>query len=252
MYRTRRLATLRRSMRLLRSFAYEQFRPAIFYSGLARDTRSLLDALSSDITGDKLRGTRILDVGGGPGYFADAFSDAFYVGLEPSVSEMSAAGVTGYGAVRGDGAALPFASDSFDVVYSSNVAEHIPDWRAMGEEMLRVCRPGGLVVVSYTVWLGPFGGHETGLWEHYVGGEFARRRYAKKHGHEPKNVWGTSLFCVSAADGLAWAREIHKAGEGEFVLAFPRYHPRWAWWITHVPLLREFGVSNLVLVLRKR
>lgn len=252
MYRTRRLATLRRSLRLLRSFSYEQFRPGIFYSGLARDTRQLLDALSADLTGTDVRGKRVLDVGGGPGYFARAFADAFYVGLEPSVSEMSAAGLTGYGAVRGDGAALPFASGSFDIVYSSNVAEHIPNWRDMGAEMLRVCRPGGLVILSYTIWLGPFGGHETGLWEHYVGGEFARRRYARKHGHEPKNVWGTSLFSVSAADGLAWAENAQKAGEGECVLAFPRYHPHWAWWLTRIPVLREFAASNLVLVLRAR
>ena len=147
--------------------------------------------------------------------------------------------------MRGDGTALPFASDTFDVVYSSNVAEHIPDWRAMGSEMLRVAKPGGLVVLSYTVWLGPFGGHETGVWQHYVGGEFARRRYAKVHGREPKNVWGTSLFAVSAREGLAWAR-----GTGKLALAFPRYHPWWAWWLTRVPVVREFAVSNLVLVLR--
>lgn len=239
------MATLSRSLRLLRSFAYEQFRPRVFYSLLARDTHSLIDALSRDLSGTPLAGSSVLDVGGGPGYFADAFSDCWYVGLEPSVSEMSAAGLSGYGAVRGDGAALPFRDGSFDVVYSSNVAEHIPDWRAMGSEMLRVAKPGGLVVLSYTVWLGPFGGHETGLWQHYVGGEFARRRYEKAHGHPPKNVWGQSLFDVSARDGLRWAR-----GTGKLAAAFPRYHPAWAWWLTRVPVLREFAVSNLVLVLR--
>lgn len=246
MYRTRRLATLTRSLRLLRSFSYEQFRPAVFYSGLARDTRSLLDALWQDTTSmSGLAGTSVLDVGGGPGYFADAFADTFYVGMEPDVSELSAAGLSGFGAVRGDGAHLPFADDTFDLVYSSNVAEHIPNWRSMGEEMLRVVKPGGLVVLSYTVWLGPFGGHETGLWEHYVGGEFARRRYERKHGKPPKNVWGTSLFAVSAREGLEWAE-----ATGRLITAFPRYHPSWAWWVTRVPLLREFAVSNLVLVLR--
>ena len=242
------MATLHRSLRLLRAFSYEQFRPRIFYSMLARDTRSLLDALRSDLSpaSPTLRGASVLDVGGGPGYFADAFADCFYVGLEPSVSELSAAGLTGFGAVRGDGAALPFKDDSFDVVYSSNVAEHIPNWQAMGNEMLRVAKPGGLVVLSYTVWLGPFGGHETGLWQHYVGGEYARRRYAKVHGREPKNVFGESLFAVSAREGLAWAE-----ATGQLVASFPRYHPRWAWWVTRVPVLREFAVSNLVLVLRK-
>ena len=74
--------------------------------------------------------------------------------------------------------------------------------------MLRVTKPGGIVIYSYTVWLA-FGGHETGLWEHYVGGEFAARRYRKRHGKEPKNRWGESLFDVSAADGVryGWSTE---------------------------------------------
>ncbi|OHQ52334.1 SAM-dependent methyltransferase [Corynebacterium sp. HMSC070H05] len=245
MHHTRRMATLRRSLRLLRSFPYEQFRPRVFYSSLARDTRMLIDALANDLSLPPITNQSVLDVGGGPGYFAEEFADCFYVGLEPSVSEMSAAGLSGFGSVRGDGAALPFADDTFDVVYSSNVAEHIPNWQTMGAEMLRVAKPGGLVVLSYTVWLGPFGGHETGLWQHYVGGRWARRRYAKVHGHEPKNRFGETLFAVSAREGLEWAEST-----GRLAAAFPRYHPAWAWWVTRVPVLREFAVSNLVLVLR--
>ena len=140
--------------------------------------------------------------------------------------------------------ALPFADASVDICLSSNVAEHVPQpWR-LGREMLRVTRPGGLAVLSYTVWLGPFGGHEMGL-SHYLGGARAAERYTRKHGHRPKNDYGSSLFAVSAADGLQWA-----ASTGALVAAFPRYHPRWAWWMTRVPVLREFVVSNLVLVLR--
>lgn len=244
--RTRRLATLTRSLGLLRSFRHEQTRPDIFYGGLARDTRLLIDALSHDLLNLPLTGLRVLDVGGGPGYFASEFSDSWYVGLEPSVSEMSAAGLSGYGAVRGDGTALPFRDGAFDIVYSSNVVEHIPDPAAMCSEMLRVTRPGGLTIISYTVWLGPFGGHETGLWQHYIGGDFARRRYERVHGHPPKNVWGVSLFDVPASWGLTWSRQ----APATLVLAFPRYHPWWAWWVTKVPGLREFAVSNLVLVLQ--
>jgi hypothetical protein len=35
------------------------------------------------------------------------------------------------------------------------------------------------------------------------------------------------------------------------VRALPRYHPWWATWIVHVPILREFASWNLVVVLRK-
>ena len=66
-------------------------------------------------------------------------------------------------------------------------------------------RPGGLAILSYTVWLGPFGGHETGLLWHYLGGARAAARYTRRHGHPPKNNYGSSLFTVSAADGLRWA-----------------------------------------------
>jgi SAM-dependent methyltransferase len=139
--------------------------------------------------------------------------------------------------------ALPFADGSVDVCLSSNVAEHVAaPWR-LGAELLRVTRPGGLAILSYTVWLGPFGGHETG-WRHYLGGERAAEHYTRRHGHPPKNHYGSSLFAVSAAEGLRWA-----TSTGALVAAFPRYHPRWAWWMMTLPGLREFLVSNLVLVL---
>ena len=46
--RTRRFATLRRSLRLLASFRHEQSAPAKFYGALAQDTRMLIDALLAD------------------------------------------------------------------------------------------------------------------------------------------------------------------------------------------------------------
>ncbi|MGD7003447.1 class I SAM-dependent methyltransferase [Corynebacterium halotolerans] len=247
---SRRRATLRRSFGLLASFRHEQPRPDLFYGGLAVDTASMIEALWADVHGGGLQGRSGLDVGGGPGYFAQEFENrgVEYFSVEPDVGEMSAAGIDVAASVRGSGLDLPFLSDSFDVVYSSNVAEHVAEpWR-MGEEMLRVTRPSGLVILSYTIWLGPFGGHETGLWPHYVGGGFARDRYRRKHGHPPKNVFGESLFDVSCAEGLRWGRSVPGA---ELVAAFPRYHPGWAWWMVRVPALREFAVSNLVLVLRK-
>ncbi|PRC56847.1 SAM-dependent methyltransferase, partial [Mycobacterium sp. ITM-2017-0098] len=85
------------------------------------------------------------------------------------------------------------ADDSVDLCLSSNVAEHVREPWLLGDEMRRVTRPGGLVVLSYTGWLGPFGGHEMGL-THYLGGRRAAERYTRKHGHRPKNDYGSSLF----------------------------------------------------------
>jgi SAM-dependent methyltransferase len=246
-----RRATLTRSLRLLSEFRHEQADPARFYGRLAADTVAMVSDLWLATHGEPPTGQTLLDVGGGPGYFAGAFADAGvrYVGVEPDAAELHAAGpaapkTTEDTFVRASGMALPFANDSVDICLSSNVAEHVPRPWQLGAEMLRVTKPGGLVVLSYTVWLGPFGGHEMGL-SHYLGGARAAARYARKHGHPAKNNYGSSLFAVSAADGLAWA-----ASTGAAIAAFPRYHPRWAWRLTSVPVLREFLVSNLVLVLQ--
>jgi SAM-dependent methyltransferase len=245
-----RRATLRRSVRLLSAFRFEQSDPALFYGALATDTVEMVGDLWTGLNATTSAGRTAVDVGGGPGYFASAFTTAgiHYIGVEPDPREMHAgpAGRSdGAGTfVRASGTALPFGDDSVDICLSSNVAEHVRKPWQLGNEMLRVTRPGGLVVLSYTVWLGPFGGHEMGL-THYLGGKRAADRYARKHGKRPKNDYGSSLFAVSAADGLRWA-----ASTGALVAAFPRYHPRWAWWMTAAPGLREFTVSNLVLVLQ--
>lgn len=247
-------AVLSRSLGLLTSFPLEQSDPDRFYRGLARDTRELLGDLyrGAKGAGASLSGLTILDVGGGPGYFRDEFNDvgAWYVAVEPDVRELSAAGLAHTDVVRGSGMELPFTTGSVDVCFSSNVAEHVPAPWELAEEMVRVTRPGGLIVLSYTLWYGPFGGHEMGL-THYFGGARAARMYERKHGHRPKNYFGTSLFKVGCADGLRWAKTADARGRVRLLSAFPRYHPWWAWWCTRIPWFREIAVSNLVLVLEK-
>ena len=95
---------------------------------------------------------------------------------------------------------------------------------------------------------GPWGGHETSPW-HFLGGRRARRRYLRKHGREPKNRYGESLFAVTVADGLRWA---HRQQVAAVVELRPRYNPGWSWWLLRVPVLRELATWNLVIVLRRR
>jgi SAM-dependent methyltransferase len=239
-----RSATLARSVSLFRAFFREQTDPDFFYGVLATDSvRQLGEHVS-------LAGTTVLDVGGGPGYFADAFrgAGAIYVGLEPDAGEMVARGEPQPGTVRGSGEALPVGTGAVDVCYSSNVLEHVRSPWQMTAEMVRVTRPGGTVFLSFTPWWSPHGGHETGPW-HYLGGDRARRRFRRRKGHEPKNRFGVSLFRVSVGAALRWARE---CPDVEVVAAFPRYHPWWATWVVKVPGLREVLSWNLVVVMRRR
>ena len=240
----RRFATLRRSVRLFGGFLREPENPDYFYRLLAEDSTAQIGAYVD------LAGKLVLDVGGGPGYFAAAFrrAGARYVGLDPDVGDFSASGDHAAGMLRASGTALPIRAGAVDVCASSNVLEHVDLPTLMLDEMIRVTRPGGVLFVSFTPWLSPWGGHETSPW-HYLGGEWARRRYVRRTGREPKNRYRHSLFPVSVASALRWARE-HP--EVEIVAALPRYHPWWAAWIVHVPGVREVLSWNVVLVLRRR
>ena len=236
-------ADLARSRSLFSDFLVEQSDPDRFYRRLASDSAAQVDSYH------RLEGTTVLDVGGGPGYFAEAFTaaGACYVALDVDAGQIHLHGRTpAPRTVLGDGMRLPFATASLDIAYSSNVAEHVPDpWR-MGQEMVRVVRPGGLVFLSYTLWYGPWGGHETAPW-HLLGGDRAARRYQTRHGRPPKNRYGTSLYRVTAAAGLRWARQVRGA---RLEAAVPRYLPSWTRPLVRVPGVREVVLWNLVLVLR--
>ncbi len=239
--------SLKRSMQLFRAFRVEQTDPDLFYSLLARDSVREVSRWC------RLEGAQVLDVGGGPGYFADAFAEAGarYAGLDPDVGELTARGGTGDNVLRASGLALPLADSSLDVTYSSNVLEHVREPEVMADEMVRVTRPGGTVVLSWTPWLSPWGGHETSPW-HYLGGRRAADRYARRHDRRPKNDFGKTLYACSVARMLRWAHNSERVGCLEVVELLPRYHPRWAAWVIDVPGLRELAAWNAVLVLRRR
>jgi SAM-dependent methyltransferase len=238
-----RPASLSRSITLFRAFLREQADPDHFYGVLAADS---VRQLAFHVPLDR---ATVLDVGGGPGYFAEAFrgAGATYVGLEPDAGEMAARGAPEPGTLRGSGEALPVRTGAVDVCYSSNVLEHVRSPWAMAAEMVRVTRPGGLIYLSFTPWLSPHGGHETAPW-HYLGGHRARRRFQRVTGRVPKNRFGESLFAVGVGAALRWARECRDV---DLVAAYPRYHPWWATWVVRVPGLREILAWNLVIVLRR-
>jgi SAM-dependent methyltransferase len=236
--------TLRRSVSLFRAFRKEQTEPAVFYGALASDSAAQL-ARYVDPPGGTM-----LDVGGGPGYFRSAFERHGwrYFALDADVGELSGLGDIAPRTVIGSGMHLPFRDGAFDVCYSSNVLEHVPDPWLMADEMVRVTKPGGTTFVSYTLWYGPWGGHETAPW-HFLGGRRARERYRRRHGHEPKNKYGESLFPVTVKAGLDWAR---RQTEADVLDVVPRYNPRFAYWLMRVPVVREVLTWNLVIVLRRR
>lgn len=229
---------LRRSVRLFRSFLVEQTDPDHFYGVLARDSADLVEQELP------LAGKVVVDVGAGPVQFAQEFRrrGARYIAvdLDPEVSALADGGVAA------DAALLPFATGSADLVFSSNLLEHVRKPGVVADELVRVVRPGGLVFLSYTNWWSPWGGHETSPW-HWLGGRRAVARYTRRHGHPPKNRVGETLFKISVAWGMRWA-----ARPGVHVVsARPRYLPRWAAPLVRVPIVREVLSWNLLLLVRR-
>jgi SAM-dependent methyltransferase len=237
-------ATLARSIRLLRAFRLEQTDPGYFYGLLASDTVAQLGSYAG------LEGAIVIDVGSGAGFFTEVLraAGARCVGVDCDAGEMTAAGAPPRGTIQGSALELPFRSGSADVCFSSNVLEHVPEpWR-MTDEMIRVTRPGGVIYLSFTNWLSPWGGHETSPW-HYLGGHRAARRYEQRYSKPPKNRFEDGLYAVSVSAALGWARA---HADVEILDALPRYHPRWARAVIRLPGLREIATWNLVLVLRRR
>lgn len=242
---------LRRTLGLANAFRYEQRDPARFYRTLAADSVAEV-ARHLD-----LAGASVLDVGGGPGYFADAFvgAGARYLGVERHVDELAGCPPGGPGVdhrpdrrVVADGSVLPFVAGRFDLCYSSNVLEHVERPWDLLAEMIRTVRPGGVVFVAFTNWYSPWGGHETSPW-HFLGGERAAHRYQRRHGRPPKNRFGTTLFPVHVGQVLRWAGA---RPDVDVVDARPRYYPPWCRGLVAVPGLREVATWNLATVLRKR
>ncbi len=227
---------------MFRSFLGEQSHPEGFYRDLAKDTIALLERH------EPLEGRTVVDIGAGPVQFAQEFAahGTRYVAVDLDRSALT--DVEGACSVVGRGEQLPLADACADVVLASNVMEHVPRPGVLGEEMLRVTRPGGLVFISYTAWASPWGGHETSPW-HWLGGEYAARRYERFHGRLPKNRYGTTMYPTRVGDGIRWAKSREDAW---LIEAVPRYHPDWAVGVVSVPGLREVASWNLMMVLRRR
>lgn len=84
---------------------------------------------------------RVLDVGCGNKPYLDLFGGAEYVGLNYSREHANPD-------VLGDAMHLPFADSAFDIVFSTQVLEHLPEPAAFLSEAFRVLTSGGVLIVS--------------------------------------------------------------------------------------------------------
>ena len=98
--------------------------------------------------------TNVLDVGSGTGRFSLLLARWFGVtaiGIEPASGMRKVAAVDGRHSnalcVGGRAEELPFKARTFEIALLSNVYHHIPDRRSCAEELSRVLRPAGRVLI---------------------------------------------------------------------------------------------------------
>lgn len=92
------------------------------------------------------QGARILEIGAGTGRQA---LELFKRGFSIEAIEMPSSNYSGtrlFDITDFDGRHIPFPDASFDIVFSSNVLEHVPDLVQIHKEIRRVLRPSGYVV----------------------------------------------------------------------------------------------------------
>jgi demethylmenaquinone methyltransferase/2-methoxy-6-polyprenyl-1,4-benzoquinol methylase len=127
------------------SKVYDRINPFIWNEEMRREAIGLLDIDRDD---------RVLDVGCGTGFATEGLvkhSDNVH-GLDQSVHQLEQAwdkfGKRGpVQFYRGDAERLPFADDSFDVVWSSGSIEYWPDPVETLREFRRIVKPGGQILV---------------------------------------------------------------------------------------------------------
>ncbi|MCA9497362.1 MAG: class I SAM-dependent methyltransferase [Nanoarchaeota archaeon] len=124
--------------------------------------------LNKDIN---FKGKKVLEVGSGWGEVSYEISKygANVVGLEPNpellniskklilIGDSKISGNIKF--VKGFGEKLPFKNKEFDVVISTSVIEHVDNVEDTLNEMLRVCKEGGIIYITCPNYLFPMEAH---------------------------------------------------------------------------------------------
>lgn len=92
------------------------------------------------------RASRILEIGGGSGFQANLMHSWGHTVNSIDIAARSQAPQKYYPVAEYDGVNIPFADASFDIVFSSNVLEHVRDLERIFKEIRRVMKANGIAV----------------------------------------------------------------------------------------------------------
>jgi SAM-dependent methyltransferase len=133
---------------------------------------SILTFLAAKLTPAEIAGTRVLEVGsqdvnGSPRTAIEPLQPKAYVGIDSAAGP----GVDVVG--KADQLEMIFGEDAFDVVVSTELLEHVQDWRRIVSQLKRVTKRNGLLVVTTRSPGFPYHPFPIDLWR-YTGDHFRR------------------------------------------------------------------------------
>jgi SAM-dependent methyltransferase len=158
----------------------------------------------------------LLEVGAGDGHRLASIRRQFWdvQGIDVAAGDGVACQhrVLGY-----DGRHIPFPDDSFDVIFSASVLQHVRDLEALLADMARVLRPKGFMVhlMPTHVW------RAATTLTHPLGGAM---RLARRYRNDQLRI--TSMR--QARHGLARVLPPRHGARGNALTEFGYFHP--AWW----------------------
>ncbi len=117
----------------------------------SRGYHALIDDLEMEIVSPLARGARVLEAGCGTGLILDRVASVAHsaVGFDLSPGMVRKARARGLEVALGSVTHIPFADDQFDLVCSFKVLAHVPDIARALDEITRVTRPGGHMVLEF-------------------------------------------------------------------------------------------------------
>ncbi len=98
--------------------------------------------------------SRILEIGAGAGWQARTLSERGFDVDAIDIPESNYVNIREWKVCSYDGVTIPFDNDTFDVVFSSNVLEHVPHVETFQKEIARVLKSDGIAihVMPSTIW----------------------------------------------------------------------------------------------------
>lgn len=192
-------------------------------------------------------GTKVLDLGCGGGTFGArflgrgcqvTFSDV-HDGLPP---ELRAHPYRKLFIGKDDMADL----GEHDLVVFSNVFEHLAEPEVFLSQLHKVLKVGGVMFLSWTNWLSPWGGHDFSPF-HYLGPRLGPKIFDKLKPGKRQHFPFVGLFPTYIGKTL---RDIHRLPNIKVRSVAPRYYTEFAF-LMKIPIVREFLAWNCAMLIER-